>query len=627
MAATPTTPVIQSVGETPPSRSVLSPSQARLLESDVVAWCERLYETATEDQEYQKDIRETLHLIEFVFEDKQWGERARFSRNKPVLNKAERHFWENASLLTDLALDFQVKSFDHLNDYDPFESMLNELCTHWAMKNFFEDRIYDVVLYGLLHTGPSKMQWNSSLNGGMGDVQLVPIAPWQWATLGCGAQPQDAECILYFVPQTKDYLVRRFGNTAMRVECDVDSGSALSGHFNRPAHINKQSWAAMGPALKRALGIKSAAGSDTPYPAALTKELWMNDSSRNEKSFTVTVGPSDSKGNPLVNWAYRVGPGELLYPRGRVICIAGGCVLEDQCNPYWHAKKPFPLYRPKRVPWAMNGRSSVKPWILMNATINKIVGGYLDSLYAINEPTLIAPKGAFPSGDWESLDPGAAGGKIKYNNNAPKAPEFAKRAEFPFGPAIQAIDMVSKELDMASGSSAIQQALNKKQVPGEGSLEMILSSRSLPVRLQSRALTSFIEDLGAMGVADILQFYSVSHRVAVLGEKGISASDFRPLYGSVYNLNSGMKPEEFVRKFQLAIRPDNTLTSQRNDKVQVAIALRRMGDLSSQGMYRVVQPGFDWERNKRELVDEAKTKLLIAAANAALTGKGQHGRK
>lgn len=608
-------------------RAALSAAQAISLEAEVVSWCERLFESATEDEGYQREIRETTKLIDFVMEGKQWNDRARFSRNKPVLNKARRHFWENASLLTDLALDFQVKTFDHLNEFDQFEAMLNKLCVHWSMRNYFEDRTYDCVLYGLLHTGPAKMQWNSALSGGMGDTQLVPIAPWQWATLGAGTDPQDAECIIYYHPVTKDHLVRRFGKTALRVECDADSGSALSGHFNRPAHINKQAWNAMGPMLKRSLGTRSSAGSDSPYPMAILKELWMNDDSRNTKSSTVTVGPADSNGNPSVNWAYRVEPGEMLYPRGRVIAIAGGCVLEDQCNPYWHAKKPFPVYRPLRVPWAMSGNSTVKPWVQMNTTINKILGGYLDSLYAINEPTLIAPKGAFPAGDWESLDPGAAGGKIKYNNNAPKAPEFAKRAEFPFAPASQAMELVSKEMDQSSGSSAMSQALGKKQVPGGDSLEMILSSRSLPVRLQSRALTSFITELGGMGVANMLQFYSAAHRVAILGSEGLSASDYRPLYGSVYNMDTGMKPEEFVRKYQMAIRPDNTLASQKNDKVQIAIALRKMGDISSRELLRRLEPNFNFNRNQKELIEEARIKIALGAVSAAASGKNKGGKK
>jgi len=37
----------------------------------------------------------------------------------------------------------------------------------------------------------------------------------------------------------------------------------------------------------------------------------------------------------------------------------------------------------------------------------------------------------------------------------------------------------------------------------------------------------------------------------------------------------------------------------------------------------VVQPGFDFDKNQQELIAEAKIKLAVAAANAALTGKGQ----
>ena len=606
---------------------MLSPGRALQLEHDVLEFTDRLFDTATEDQDYQKEVRDTLQLVEYIFSNKHWGPRARFARNKPVMPKARRHTWETCSLLTDLALEFQIKTYDHFNSHSDFESMLNELCTHWALRNYFEQRVYDCVLYGLLHTGPAKLQWNSSLNGGMGDVQLVPIAPWQWATLGTGGDPQDAECVIYYPVVTKQHLIRRFGATATRVECDADFGAALSGNFNRPSGISKASWAGMSQTLRKKLGIKSAAGSDNPYPMAVLREFWLNDASRNETSTTVTVGPCDSKGEPLVNWAYRVEPGEQLYPRGRIICTAGGVVLEDQCNPYWHAKKPFPVYRPLRLPWQMSGDSTVRPWTLMNTTINKIMGGMLDSLYAINEPTLIAPKGAFPAGDWESLDPGAAGGKIKYNNNAPKAPEFAKRAEFPFAPASQAIDQISKELDMSSGAAAMAQALNKKQVPGGDTLEMILSSRSLPIRLQTRALTGFVEELGYMGTADILQFYSVAHRVAILGARGISPNDYRPIYGEAFNSGAGMKPEEFVRRFQFTVKPDSTLSSQRDGKVAIAMALRKQGDLSSKRMFTYIDPNFDYESNEMELIREAKIKLLVGAANAALTGKGAGKKK
>jgi hypothetical protein len=998
-STTPTTPA-QPIGETP-RPAILSPGQAMQLEKDVIEFTDRLFDTATNDQDYQKEVRETMALVDYVFKNRHWNERARFSRNRPVLPKARRHTWETASLLTDLALDFQIRTYDHFDKHSEFENMLNELCTVWALRNDFEDSIYDTVLYGLLHTGPAKIQWNSTLNGGMGDVQILSIAPWQWATLGCGSKPQDAECIIYYPVVTKDALIRRFGKTAMRVECDADFGPALSGNFNRPSGLSKSSWAGMSQTLRQKLGVKSSAGSDNPYPSAVQREFWLNDDQINDKSFTVTVGPALANGEPAVNLAYRVEPGEKLYPRGRVIATAGGAVLEDQCNPYWHAKKPFPVYRPLRLPWQMSGdchddktevltqrgwlnfkdingedflatrqmqtgifewqhptalvkspykgrmchfktrsidicvtprhrmllsrpsigidptcrkrgpllgkrkeivctaeqlaeygthhttipqtsvwvgievgakvfeceleertarmvakanrvgragmtvtsaiavakahgksvsmtgdeycafmgaflsegwtgkyttnisqfpaskgmepyrkllteilgkepkhtgtdfvisrqglrdhchqfgtrawlkfipseimnatsrqikifwdyfllgdgcvyrekyeristsspimagqlmelaqkmglsasittvpagtyeilgvlrdcktqyvvnlrrskdtvikgkyfsytdydgmiycaevpngflytrrngkpawtgNSSIKPWTLMNTTINKLMGGQLDAIYALNEPTLIAPKGAFPAGDWESLDPGAAGGKIKYNNNAPKAPEFAKRGEFPFAPASQAIDQISKELDMSSGASAMSQALNKKQVPGGDTLEMILSSRSLPIRLSSRALTGFVEDVGYMGTANILQFYSVAHRVAILGERGIMPSDYQPVYGSFYSKGFGMKPEEFIRRFAFTVKPDSTLASGRDTKIPIALQLRKQGDLSRKNLFRQIDKNFDDESNEAELIREAKLKLVLGAIGAAAQGKGQ----
>jgi len=507
-----------------------------------------------------------------------------------------------------------------------FEKMLNELAVHWAMKSRLEDRLYDVILYGLLHTGPSKIQWNSALAGGMGDNELLPIAPWQWAVMGAGTNPSDAECIQYFPVVTRDYLARRFGKAlAGRVQYDMEYGGQLGGSFHRPGKISRETWSRMGEGLRMSLGIKrSATADDAVYPMALQKEFWLRDDSINERSHTVTVGPCDSRGEPTVNWAYRAEPGESLYPRGRVIVTAGGCVLEDTCNPYWHARFPFPVFRPFRVPWKLSGDPMARPWMQMNNIVNRIMGGVLDMINAIVEPTLIGPKGAFPAADWDALDPGAAGGKIKYNNNAPRAPEFAKRSEIP-GWVFSYLGEINKELEMTSGASAMQQALTKKQVPGGDSLEMILGARSLPVKVESKALASYIEDGGQMTIANMLQFYSAAHRVNILGASGLSSADYRPIYGEA--IPQGMKPEDFVRKFQGTVRRDTLLQSEKDRKLQMAFVLLKMGKISDQMFFRMSDSNFDFSLNKSELLEEARLKLLVAAASAALTGKGQAGGK
>ena len=273
----------------------------------------------------------------------------------------------------------------------------------------------------------------------------------------------------------------------------------------------------------------------------------------------------------------------------------------------------------------MTGNSSLRPWVQMNMIINRVLAGMQDYLDAVIEPTLVGPKGAMPAADWDALDAGASGGKIKYNNNAPKAPEFMKKAEFPIAAAHQFIQDVERELDMSSGSSAIQQAMSKKQVPGSDSLDTILNSRSLPIRVKSRALASFAEEGGAMVVSNMLQFYSVAHRVEILGAKGFSSNDFQPLYGQT--LPQGMRPESFVRKFQGSVGRGTILESQRESEKQVALLLAKMGKLSDENLFKLLKPNFNFRENREQLLKEARDKILVAAAAAAVQGKGQKGKK
>jgi hypothetical protein len=90
---------------------------------------------------------------------------------------------------------------------------------------------------------------------------------------------------------------------------------------------------------------------------------------------------------------------------------------------------------------------------------------------------------------------------------------------------------VEKEQDMTSGAAAINQAAQKRQVPGGDSLEMIMNSRSIPIRFMGRSLSSFLTEVGTMVMASKMQFETSKSRVAKFGVKGLTDADFRPLYG------------------------------------------------------------------------------------------------
>ena len=123
----------------------------------------------------------------------------------------------------------------------------------------------------------------------------------------------------------------------------------------------------------------------------------------------------------------------------------------------------------------------------------------------------------------------------------------------------------------------------------------------------------------------MLQFYSASHRVALLGQAGLTAMDWSPVYGTL--IDGSMAPESFIRKFQFSVRPGSALTFRQDQIVQMAAILRRAGDLSRQNMFRAIQNAYnynlDLKQNDEELLQEQLVKLKLAALAGAEQAKNK----
>ena len=79
-----------------------------------------------------------------------------------------------------------------------------------------------------------------------------------------------------------------------------------------------------------------------------------------------------------------------------------------------------------------------------------------------------------------------------------------------------------------------------------------------------------------------------------------------------------MEPEEFVRQAIFSIRKGSLLAIEKQDEVQVAFVMRKMGDLSRKGMYRKLGvPKADVDKIEAELLEEAKQKIALAGAAGA----------
>ena len=548
------------------------------LEKEVLEWADAVYDEAERDLAESREIKLTARLIDYLG-GQQWTAKARFGRSRPTVNRLFRLFVEMAGLLTDIEPDFKVKFLTEEEGISKLEELLNEMIGLWARMSDFESELTQSVMWALLHTGYAKVQWNPAMFNGMGDNEFLPLGPMNVMTIGAGNRIQDDECVIARWPVSMESLFGSFGDLALGVEPDLDSDGGGT-DVTRPGRISQSAWARMPQTLRRVMGVKTPQQSKrSRYPRVMLKQFWFRDRTKNETSKSIQIGDT------RYNWSYLVEPGMPLYPRGRFLITAGGKLLQDNCNPYWHSMYPFAKLRLLRVPWSTNGASVLEPMALEQDIINRINGGLMDMIRAAIEPKMQAPKSAFSQSVWDSLDPGAPGAKIQYNNNAPKSPEWVKPPELPAYVLAFKQD-TEKEQDAQSGGAAINQTLQKKQVPGGDSLEMIMNSRSIAVRFMGRGLHSFLTEIGAMVTANKMQFETSKTRIKKFGVKGLTDNDFEPFYGQW--LTKGMEPEEFVRQVLFEIRKGSLLSIEKQDEVQYAFVLRKMGDISRKSLLRKI---------------------------------------
>jgi hypothetical protein len=597
------------------STSQLPPQQ---LEREVVDWSDSIMLEHEADAAQNPTLKLIPRIIQYL-QGTQWPMRSTaYGSSRPVSNKMFRQYWELVSLLTDGKPESRIKIYDAPDSYSELQSQLQEFLKIFAATPDYSDALQDVIGFGLLAKGIGKIQWNGRLRGGMGDVELKAINPMNLFTLGGDGSIDQAELVTEREIVSVASLRRQYGHLVDGIEPDAFI-SGMSGQTMKPGQYTSAEWGKISPQMRKILGKKGMqAGGENHFPMVTKRKHWLLDPATNETGSTIRIGDEDA------NWSYLVKPGQMLYPRGRLIVVAGGKVMDDTCNPYYHSRPPYIEFTPLRGPWSPEGMSLMAQLLSPQDIINRIMAGLLETIKASLLPTLLAPRNSMGQSDLENMSTTISGGKFVYNQNAGAPPIWRPAPEIP-SLALNFLQIEMREMDQTSGAAAIDAAAQKQQVPSKDTMEMIQNSRSSIVRVMGRAFERFLNRGGALTISNMLQFYSVGHRVAILGERGITPMDFTPVYGSL--MSEGMAPEEFIKKFEYSVRPGSALDFEKDTKVQMAMLLRQNGDLSRNFLFRALDANIDLDQNLRELAAEAMQKIAIGtlAAKAQQAGQPQGG--
>jgi hypothetical protein len=571
-------------------------------EASIRYWCEAAYEEAKKEVSESPEIKDIERLMGYL-NGEQWRGSMPAHRARPVTNKTLRLFWETVGLLTDIQPIFNVKASDSGDKYSGTQKILNLITKAWALENNFDQTLAMIVMWSMLTTGYCKIEWDQDLAHGAGDIRMIPSGPESVLVLGADDDDlQSSECVIYRKVRTLAWIKRKYPVSGSKVKPDAGIGKG-DDSLQAPAHVTPQLFKTLGAPMKRLIGVRKSSNDDSVFPRAEVREFWIKDSTKNQSNKVILMGPKDT------NWCYEVEPGAPLYPRGRVIVMANGVLLDDQPNPYWHGLFPFCILRLQHLPWKWLGASPMKPIVSMNDITNQIDAGVLNMIKQAISPQLMAPRNAFSDDAWKNIDASRPNEKLKYSANAPFKPEYKQPPSLP-AYVLQMETSINREMDMFSGASAVAQAAGKKQVPSGDSLEQITNSRNTPIRMMGRGIETFIRDAGRLFVPCCLQFYTAERRIDLMGTQGLLPVDYDTRPGSL--VPDTVKPETYARKFKFNIEQGTLLNVQKTERINMGLKLRAMQALSLKQLFKILDFNIDVKENEAELIEEAKLRASFA---------------
>ena len=570
-------------------------------------WLEAAYEESKLDQSQQDESQKFSRYVDYIV-GKQWSGNRPSYRAAPVDNRTWGLFWELVSTLTDIRPIFAVKP---ITGEDKALVQAGEMITKtvkgWWMESDGDLSLALIIIYALLTTGYAKLTWNEDLRNGYGDFEIVPCGPSEILPLKPRLTLDSAQAVIYQTPQPLGWFRKKFPTRAPLVKADPNY-SRYTSSPTKPGHVPNMLFDMLSPQMKRVIGGPQRFGNSV-YPAALYREFWLKDYSINSSTSRVPMG------NMSTNWGYWVDPGEMLYPRGRLICMGGDAIMHDGPNPYWHGEFPFVDLRMNIVPWQFMGLSEIAPLMPLQDIINNILAGVLDMIKKAVNPTLMGPKNAFSESLWNSIDPGMPGAKIGYNANIAQKPEYSVAPNLPSF-VMQVLGLASREMDRTSGIAAVSAAVNKKQIPSDASLEKIQESQQTPLRLKGRNLEVFLRGLGRRSIWNTFQFYTEKRMMFQLGTGGMAFDNFAWDPRSV--IPPGMDRFNFARNFSFLIHPDSLLDLRRTERAFTIMRLRLMHDIDRRTMYKELDMGIDVDTVERNLAQEQQEAQAMAASGGGM---------
>lgn len=560
----------------------LAPGQR---ENTVLEWIEEAVQEGDRFLRSQYGYAEIDKCIQYI-----QGEQMTVNRPRDLSNFSSNRLGkvttDIVAALTDIKPMFSFKTMNAA--FDPQSVILNKLTQGWWLNNFIDLKLGGGIQLAIpagcayLH-----IVFNRDLQGGHGDIDVIPldcrdvipIRPTSSISI------QDCAGVVLRSVQTVNYLRSKYPSMANRIRADND----VAFYQPRTSAFSRMMQAVMTP-VQAALRPKTG-GSGFKIPGKEIRTVYIKDDRVNDSSNVIQMGYG-SDGRPY-SWSYDVQPGDMLYPRGRVIVAGKDMVFYDGPNVYWHGQFPLvKLYTDMSFvyPNSFLSKSLLKDLLPHQDCINEIINGIMDAVNQWLKRGVIADSRAVPKSLLEKLNTRKPGFKMLTNPTAGQGVQWQDGPQLPAF-VFNFFQQMIQEIEYLSGSVDLSNLAKVKQIPAVESIEAIMQAMTPATRMRGRLMEAALRELAELVKFNFFQFYDARRRVAMLGEDGVTLEDFDFDPGTLipdsdspefYGMPKMQRAIKHAHNFTFYVTPNSMLEIALVTKKMLYMQLRRGGELDWQ---------------------------------------------
>ena len=219
-----------------------------------------------------------------------------------------------------------------------------------------------------------------------------------------------------------------------------------------------------------------------------------------------------------------------LYPYRRLIISSDQVKLYDGPGFDWHGRFPGIKFALDAWPWEHLGFSLVRGGYEIQQGINEVVRGNQDKVRAQLDMSLAYDTNAVSSKEAKSFDPMMQRGRIGYDGSAmegePFRPVLPPEVLKVTSESFTQIEYLESTLD---SQQAVKDAMALAKMRAVGSmdeLEKMMDANGPIIEGMSRAMEPPMRDLGDMIKYDVLQYYTTTRVMQIVGADGITQEVF-----------------------------------------------------------------------------------------------------